>query len=132
MGRKNYLVDTNITIYYFGLLLSKESETFLDDILKNNYFISVVNRIELLGNKDIGQKEQNALDSFINNAVVINLDEEIVLETIKMRKKYSLKLPDAIIAATCVVNNCQLITNNTKDFARIDGLNTLQVNLLKQ
>lgn len=37
MGRKNYLVDTNITIYYFGLLLSKESEAFLDDLLKSKY-----------------------------------------------------------------------------------------------
>ncbi|NLO02584.1 MAG: type II toxin-antitoxin system VapC family toxin [Bacteroidales bacterium] len=129
MGRKSYLVDTNITIYYFGLLLSKKSETFLDDILKNKYYISVVNRIELLGNKGISQKEQNALDSFINNAIVFNLDEEIILETINIRKKYAIKLPDAIIAATCLLNNCQLITNNTKDFAKIEGLSTLKATL---
>ena len=35
MGRKNYLIDTNITIYYFGLLLSKKSEIFIDDIVKD-------------------------------------------------------------------------------------------------
>jgi|AntRauTorckE6833_2_1112554.scaffolds.fasta_scaffold42361_1 predicted nucleic acid-binding protein len=104
MGRKNYLVDTNIAIYYFALLLEQESESSLEDILRNKYFISVINRIELLGNKNIEPKEQDALDSFINNAVVINLDEEIILKTIEIRKKYATKLPDAIIAATCLLN----------------------------
>ena|SRR6056297_3396493 len=118
MGRKNYLIDTNITIYYFGLLLSKKSETFIDDIVKKNYYISVVNRIELLGNKGIEPKEQMALDSFINNAIVINMEEEIILKTIEIRKKHSIKLPDAIIAATCLTYNFHLITNNIKDFIK--------------
>ena len=129
MGRKNYLIDTNITIYYFGLLLSKKSEIFIDDIVKDNYYISVVNRIELLGNKGIESKEQMALNSFINNAVVINMEEEIILKTIEIRKIHSIKLPDAIIAATCLAYNFQLITNNTKDFIKIDGLKTVQVKL---
>jgi len=30
---------------------------------------------------------------------------------------------DVLIAAYCIVNNYTLVTNNTKDFARIDGLN---------
>ncbi len=85
MGRKNYLVHTNITIYYFGLLLGKESEALLEDILRNKYFISVINRIELLGNKNIEPQEQDALNSFINNAVIINLDEEIILKNIQPR-----------------------------------------------
>lgn len=67
------------------------------------------------------------MDSFIENAEIINLDEEIILETINIRKKYAVKLPDAIIAVTCIVNNCQLLTNNTKDFAKITGLSTIKV-----
>lgn len=131
MGRKNYLIDTNIAIYYFGLLLSSNSEAFLDEILKNKYYISVINRIELLGSKNLGKTEQKALYSFIENAEILNLDEEIILKTINIRKKYAVKLPDAIIGASCIVNNCELLTNNIKDFAKIDGLITLQVELLK-
>jgi len=86
----------------------------------------------LLGNKKIVQKEKDAIDAFINNDVVVNLDEEIILKTISIRKKYAIKLPDAIIAATCLASNCQLITNNTKDFHKIDGLNTIRVKLQKQ
>jgi hypothetical protein len=131
MGRKNYLIDTNIAIYYFGLLLGKKSEIFLEDIFNNKYYVSVINRIELLGNKNIQFKEQAALDAFINNAVVFSLDEEIVVETIKIRKNHTIKLPDAVIAATCLVNNCDLITNNTKDFDTINGLNTVHLELIK-
>ena len=130
MGRTNYLVDTNIAIYYYGMLLAKKSEVILEEIINNQYYISVINRIELLGNKGILNQEQAALDSFINNAIIHNLNEEIILETIKIRKNYSVKLPDAIIAATCLVNNCVLVTNNTKDFEKIERLHTIRMNLI--
>ena len=51
MERKNYLIDTNVAIYYFGVALSKDSEKFMDQILGGKYFISVINRIELMGFK---------------------------------------------------------------------------------
>lgn len=51
MERKNYLIDTNVAIYYFGLAMSNESEKFMDQILGKKYYISVINRIELLGFK---------------------------------------------------------------------------------
>jgi predicted nucleic acid-binding protein len=123
MGHKNYLIDTNVAIYYFGMALSKNSEAFIDKILINTYYVSVINRIELLGFKGLNQEEINALELFIKNSVVIDLDEEIVLETIRIRKEYSIKVPDAIIAATCLINNCELISNNIRDFKQIHGLN---------
>lgn len=60
------------------------------------------------------------------------MDEEIILKTIEIRKKYTIKLPDAIIAAACLVNDSILITNNAKDFDKIDGLSTIQVLLAMQ
>ena len=127
MERTNYLIDTNVAIYYFGLALSTESEKFMDQILVKRYFISVINRIELLGFKKLNENESNALSSFISNSVVLDLEEDIILETIEIRKKYSLKLPDAIIAATCLVNNCSLITHNIKDFVEIKELKLVNV-----
>jgi len=119
MERKNYLIDTNVAIYYFGLAMSNESEKFMDQILGKKYYISVINRIELLGFKRLNGNESDALSSFISNSIIIDLEEDIILETIQIRKKYNIKLPDAIIAATCLVNNCSLITNNIKDFDEI-------------
>ena len=122
MERKNYLIDTNVAIYYFGLALSKDSEKFMDQVLSERYFISVINRIELLGFKQLNGKESDALTSFVSKSNIFDLDEDIILETIQIRKTYNIKLPDAIIAAPCLVNNCSLVTNNIKDFDKINGL----------
>ena len=60
MERKNYLIDTNVAIYYFGMALSKESEKFIDKVIGNKYAISVINRIELLGFKDLVKANQKS------------------------------------------------------------------------
>ena len=127
MGRKDYLIDTNVAIYYFGLALSKESEKYIDQILVGKYFISVINRIELLGFKAINKNESEALGSFISNSTIFDLDEDIIVKTIQIRKNYNIKLPDAIIAATCLVNGCSLITNNIRDFDKITGLHIIKL-----
>lgn len=127
MGQKNYLIDSNVAIYYFGMALSKESEKLIDQILVERYSISVINRIELLGFKGISANESAALNSFISNSNIIDLDEEIILKTIQIRKMHSIKIPDAIIAATCLINNYSLITNNLKDFDKIIGLDLIKV-----
>ena len=62
------------------------------------------------------------MNSFISNSTIFDLDEAIIVETIQIRKNYNIKLPDAIIAATCLVNGCSLITNNVRDFEKIVGL----------
>jgi predicted nucleic acid-binding protein len=126
MGRTNYLIDTNVAIYYFGMALSKESEKYIDQILVDKYYISVINRIELLGFKGLIKNESEALSSFISNAFIFDLEEEIILETINIRKNYSIKLPDAIIAATCLVNGLDILTLNVKDFENIEGLKVIQ------
>lgn len=80
-----------------------------------------------MGFKRLNGNESDALSSFISNSIIIDLEEDIILETIQIRKKYNIKLPDAIIAATCLVNNCSLITNNIKDFDEITGLHLVKV-----
>jgi predicted nucleic acid-binding protein len=49
----------------------------------------------------------------------------VIAKTIELRKKYRIKLPDAIIAATAIVHELTLITRNTPDFKSINGLKLL-------
>lgn len=58
----------------------------------------------------------------INAANVIGLDEDVIASTIRVRKQYRIKLPDAIIAAPAIANGLTLITRNTKDFSGIEYL----------
>ena len=63
---------------------------------------------------------------FIYMATVFDyIDEEIVAQTIKLRQQYKTQLPDAIIAATALVNGLILITRNSKDFEQIADLEVI-------
>jgi len=47
---------------------------------------------------------------------VYYLDDDIAEETIVIRQKYKIKMPDAVIAATALINNLTLVTANSRDF----------------
>jgi len=53
---------------------------------------------------------------------VLELNENIKNKAIEVRRNYKIKLPDALIAATALVHDLELITRNTKDFENIKEL----------
>jgi predicted nucleic acid-binding protein len=55
-------------------------------------------------------------------ASVIGITDEIVDETIAIRRAYKIKLPDAIIAATAINKKLILVTRNVTDFKIIQEL----------
>ena len=55
-------------------------------------------------------------EDFLRLIPVIELDEAVAREAIKIRQEYKLKLPDSIIWASARLNNALLITRNTRDF----------------
>ena len=125
MGRQEYLIDTNVAIEYIGEALLEKDLTMLDGIIDEQFYISVINKIELLGFSDITENEELKFQELINAADILDLNENIVNSTIEVRKKYKIKLPDAIIAATALENELTIITHNTKDFNKIEGLAVL-------
>ena len=125
MGKQEYLIDTNVAIDYIGETLPEKSLTIIDNIVDGHFYISVINKIELLGFVGITENEYLKFTEFINAANVFGLDEDIVKSTIEIRRKYKVKLPDAIIAATALINNLIIVTRNTKDFDKIDGMEVL-------
>lgn len=87
--------------------------------------LSIISRIDLLAWPKIGHQQLNELNGFNSISRAFNLAEDVVLKTIEIRKLYSIKLPDAIIAATALANNLILITRNTADFKKIENLEVL-------
>ena len=125
MGRK-ILIDTNIAIGYIGNRLSAKSMNRLDTIFDAEYHISVINKIELLGYPNLDKYEEDKFNLLINHSIIHPIDNKIIEETISIRKGHKIKLPDAIIAATCLVNGLDILTLNTKDFENIDGLKVIE------
>ena len=109
MGQE-FLIDTNAVIDYLGDNLPEKGLTFMDTISPQ---ISVISRVELLGWYHAPPDELQKLDSFVKEACVFLFEEQIILKTIELRQKYRLKTPDAIIAATAMINNLTLISRNT-------------------
>jgi len=115
-----YLLDTNAVIYYFKGMQKAVAVFKLIEDANEEVNLSVITKIELLSfdNED----ELKNIDRLLVNSRIFSLDDEIVDKTIEVRRKYKLKLPDAIIAATAMVNNLILVTHNKKDFKEIRGL----------
>jgi len=114
-----YLIDTNVIIDYLENKLPEDTSIFLDNLLIQ---LSVITRIELLVWPKATSHQVSILQDFISASQILWINEDIVLKTIEIRKTYKLKLPDSIIAATALVNDLTLVTRNTTDFKKIDGL----------
>jgi hypothetical protein len=71
------------------------------------------------------EQHYQLLTNFINDATVLDLTNNVVEASIDIRKKHKTKLPDAIIAATALVDDLVVISRNTSDFKNIDGLKVI-------
>ncbi len=118
----NLIYDTNIFIYHFKN--QPEVTTYFEPhfLLSNNVFISVITRIELLSYSEITTDEENFIINLLQYFSIIRLSFELENKTIELRKKLKLKTPDAIIAASTILNNASLLTRNTDDFKKIKNI----------
>jgi toxin FitB len=118
---KRYLIDSNILIEYIGKILPIASHAAITTIIDEEFNISFINKIEVLGHSSAGSR----LKDFIELAAMYDINNEIIEQTIELRKNYKIKIPDAIVAATALVYNLTLITHNIADFKNISGLDLL-------
>ncbi len=76
----------------------------------------------MLGYPDLNKNEEKKFKLLINHSIMHPIDDKTIEMTINIRKKHRIKLPDAIIAAICLINGLDILTLNTKDFESIEGL----------
>jgi predicted nucleic acid-binding protein len=118
---KRYLIDTNILIEYSSNNLPNKAQKFVSEIIDEDFNISVINKIEILSHNSAGKQ----IEDFIDLSKIIPLTDNVINMTIELRKSNKSKLPDAVIAATAIVNDFILLTRNIKDFEKISELNVI-------
>ena len=127
MGQKpQILIDTDILIKVFrGNGFHK---AILDKEVKN-LAISSVTYIELLS----GLKTRSRiieLNKQMRAYQLIHISETISIKSLEIVVKYtssnSIRIADSLIAATAIVNNLRLFTDNKKDYDFIKGLRFYQ------
>ncbi len=124
MEQREYLIDSNAVVDYLSKKFDISQMIFMNEIIDKVPNLSVISKIEVLS-FNASEEYTNLLADFISDAIVIDLTTDIVDRTILLRKKHKIKLPDAIIAATALVFDYTIITNNEKDFANIKSLKVL-------
>ena len=116
MSGKEILVDTNIILY-----LLNGNDTLENYLQGKNIYLSFITELELIAPKVVPDSEERQIAELLKDCLIISLDDRIKRKYIEMRKQYQLKLADAIIAATAIVNNLPLITAD-KQFQTVKEL----------
>lgn len=112
MSGAKFLLDTNIIL---GIL--KESEAALklvESVPFEACCYSAITRMELLGFPGILEEEVAQIQGMLSCLTNFPLDRPIEDKVIEIRQQHKFKLPDAIIAATALVNGARLITLDQK------------------
>ena len=106
MNGDKFLIDTNILLYLTGKKID------IRDLPKGKFYISFVTELEILSYPSLLPEEEKKLKRLLSEIPIIDANKEIKERTIEFRRKYNLKLPDAIIAATAFILGATLITND--------------------
>ena len=123
-----YLLDTNICVFFLRGKLN------LDEIIRDkgreNCFISEITVVEIrygAENSDDPKKSHKAVDAFLNGISIIPIYGSIkryAKEKVRLRKigKPIHDEFDLLIGVTAVENKLTLVTDNAKDFERLEGI----------
>ncbi|MBS0182184.1 MAG: type II toxin-antitoxin system VapC family toxin [Nitrospira sp.] len=102
-----FVLDTNVILYLLGGRLAEPLPAGL-------YAISVISELELLAYPGLVPSEEQRVRAFLNDVTVTELTQAIKNHAVDLRKRYSLKLPDAIVAATALALDATLLTNDQR------------------
>lgn len=78
----------------------------------------MITKVELLSHPGLDEAAEKVIGELLDQANVMEFSNVIQKRTIQLRRKYKMKLPDAVIAATAAFLNVQLITAD-KQFAKL-------------
>ena len=107
MSGNKFLLDTNAILYMLG-----GDITLSEFLFEKQLYISIITEMELLSYKNITLKEQKIITTFLNELIVININDDIKAKTIELKKKFHLSLPDCIIAGTSSWLKIPLVTSD--------------------
>jgi predicted nucleic acid-binding protein len=116
-----YLFDSNVFIFQLNGVLGDKGRALLRTGLLEGGAYSVISRIEVLGYPQ-STDELAAAEELFQGLTPISVDDAVIAQTIRLRQMRKIKIPDAIIAASALIQGLPLVTNNVSDFQWIKGL----------
>jgi toxin FitB len=119
------ILDSNILIYFVDpayeslrSYLSQEQITIS---------ISAITKLEVMGFHRLRPVDKEALEDLLVSASVLPITGDVIEEAIRLRRQRKRSLGDSIIAATALLYDLPLLTNNEADFKDIARLTVMSM-----
>ena len=107
----NVLLDTNVLVYHVAG--DPAATRFLDEtIARRSFCLSTLTVIEFLGWHGHTDDEFVECKELIELATIFPISKEVADKAIELRRVKRIKLADAVIASTALINNLKLVTGN--------------------
>ena len=119
-----YLFDSNVFIFQLNGVLGDKGQALLRTGLLEGGAYSVISRIEVLGFPQ-SAAELALAEELFERLHPVAVDDVVIAQTIRLRQMRKIKIPDAIIAASALIQGLPLVTNNVSDFQWIEGLSLI-------
>lgn len=127
MGQK-YLIDTCAVIKYLDDIFPPDALSFMDDLVDDDIKVSFITKIELLVWNPPNPEDIKVRQEFLAGSEIQYIDDEIIDRATQIRKITNIKLPDAVIAATAMTLDFVLLSDNDKDFLKVEPLGLKYLN----
>jgi hypothetical protein len=111
------LLDSNIIIY-----AALPEYTALRLWLSAPAAVSAVTLVEVLGYHGLDEAALAEFELWFSHLTLHQVTESVLRRAATLRRTHRLKLGDAIIAATALEHDLELVTRNEADFRRIPEL----------
>ena len=121
MNGISIISDTNPLIYLLNG--SSEAADYLDG---KQVWISVISELELFGKKGLSDTEKDNINSLLESCFIAEINSQIKQITKNLMQEFSVKLPDAIIAATSLYLDLPLLTADA-GFEKIQDIKLILV-----
>ena len=121
-----WLLDTNVLIDAFaGRSDSVRAITSARTASLEWIGYSSITRLEVLRFPGLNGADEIGLRNLLAQLSEAPIDDAVIERAIKIRKSVRMKIPDAVVAATALVYEANLVTRNTGDFKNIPGVSLL-------
>ena len=115
--------DTNPLIYLLDG--NREVAQFLDN---KQIYLSVITELELFGKPNLSRQDNEIIETLLSVCVVIDINQEVRKLYREIKQKHTIKLPDAVVAATAIYLDMPLLTFD-KGFKNISNLKLIMLEL---
>ncbi|WP_460970673.1 PIN domain-containing protein [Spirosoma migulaei] len=89
--------------------------------------VSLISTLEVLGFSRLDPTDKRKFEAYLESVKLLPITDVIINNAIRLRQQRKRSIGDSIIAATGLIYNQPVLTNNVADFTDVDGLTVISL-----